>query len=235
MGKMAIDGLGALYGTADAGGANGYGAVFKLAPSTAGGAPSSLTSLFDFKAVENGRNPNSGIIRDSSGNLYGMTFDGGAHASAGSGGTVFELIHPAAGKTVWTEKVLHSFSPGIDGSNPIGGLLMSANGTLYGAASAGSPVDGGTIFSLKPPAAGNTAWTFAILHQFKGGADGLGPRGGLIADSTGALFGTTTNAAPGSRHRTRFDIQTDAARRRQDSLDQYHPVSVQGWRRRQPA
>jgi uncharacterized repeat protein (TIGR03803 family) len=67
-----------------------------------------------------GENPYAGLIFDAAGNLYGTTSDGGTSNS----GTLFELT-PAAGGT-WTEKVLHSFSGGADGTHPYAGLIFDA-------------------------------------------------------------------------------------------------------------
>ncbi len=55
----------------------------------------------------------------------------------------------------------------------------------------------GTVFKLTPPAKGQTAWAETVLYSFKGGSDGLNPQAGLIADNTGALYGTTS-AYPGT-------------------------------------
>jgi uncharacterized repeat protein (TIGR03803 family) len=34
--------------------------------------------------------------------------------------------------------------------------------------------------------------TFTVLHSFKGGADGVGPNGGVVRDAAGNLYGTTS-------------------------------------------
>jgi hypothetical protein len=46
------------------------------------------------------------------------------------------------------------------------------------------------VFRLGPPAPGKNDCKCAVLHRFAG-ADGCGPRGTLIADEKGALYGTT--------------------------------------------
>jgi hypothetical protein len=73
-----------------------------------------------------------------------------------------------------------------------------------------------TVFKLTPPAKGHTAWTETVLHSFTGGADGAGPRGGLVLDTKGALYGTTilggdntacpTIAASSTSLLTRFQV-----------------------------
>ena len=70
---------------------------------------------------------------------------------------------------------------------------MLLNGVLYGATTLGGYTTGGTLFSLTPPAAGQTAWTERTLYTFNGGTDGARPLGHLIADSSGNLYGATSN------------------------------------------
>jgi len=82
--------------------------------------------LHSFSGGADGSAPQAGLIFDAAGNLYGTTFGGGTS----SNGTAFELT-PAAGGT-WTEKVLHSFSGGADGSAPLAGVIFDAAGNLYG-------------------------------------------------------------------------------------------------------
>jgi uncharacterized repeat protein (TIGR03803 family) len=100
-----------------------------------------------------GSSPRAGLIRDTSGNLYGTTEDGGV----AGGGTVFALMPPAAGKTAWTERVLYSFcvqggSNCTDGTFPEADLIRDRSGSLYGTTTAGGAnsvaCGGGTVFAL---------------------------------------------------------------------------------------
>jgi uncharacterized repeat protein (TIGR03803 family) len=179
---LIFDAAGNLYGTVSAGGAYARGAVFELMPKTGGGWTEKL--LFNFNGVDGG-GPNGGLIFDASGNLYGTTVGGGAN---GNYGTVFELTPNA--DSGWTEKVLHSFSFGTDGSFPYGGLIFDASGNLYGTTSGGGDPDGeyGTVFELTPKAGGG--WTEKVLHRFNS-TDGEEPMAGLIFDASGSLYGTT--------------------------------------------
>src|SRR5579872_2727634 len=134
----------------------------------------------------NGQTPDSSLIFDSSGNLYGTTNAGGLYSL----GTVFELIPKAGGG--WTEKVLHNFN-GKDGSGPYSGLTFDSSGNLYGTTFYGgkSAVCGGgcgTVFELTK-ASGN--WKEKVLHNFNNGTDGSGSYASLIFDSSGNLYGTT--------------------------------------------
>jgi uncharacterized repeat protein (TIGR03803 family) len=130
------------------------------------------------------------LIFDGAGNLYGTTPIGGAHATANSGGTVFELSPVSGGE--WTEKVLYSFAASAtDGSIPTGGVIFDANGNLYGMTSGGGANGKGAVFELTPAAGGE--WTEKVLYNFAASAtDGSIPTGGVIFDANGNLYGATS-------------------------------------------
>ncbi len=140
--------------------------------------------IHSFSYPEDGEFPIGSLIFDAHGNLYGATYQGGAHNL----GTVFELTPTAAG---WTQKLLHTFN-GADGEYPaIASLVMDSAGNLYGATQEGgnNACSGGcgVIFELKPVAGG---WSESVIYSFKGGADGAIPSG-VILDSAGNLYGAT--------------------------------------------
>lgn len=160
-----------------------------MATASAGAATVSFTTAHKFSSVDGGGIENSygGLVADPTGVLYGTTKDGGPNKMGG----VFALTPPAPGTTTWTETTLWTFS-GADGANPYAGLVRGANGVLYGTTAAGGTANDGTVFSLTPPAAGQTQWTETVLWSFAGGSDGADPYGALIIDPvTGALYGTT--------------------------------------------
>jgi len=131
-----------------------------------------------------GTNPDSPLIFDSAGNLYGTTGLGGAY----NGGSLFELTPAAGGR--WTIKVLHEFGNGTDGKTPYGNLIFDAAGNLYGVTAFGGPNSGGTAFELSPQAGG--IWRETILHSFNSSAtDGNSPTGGLVFGVSSNLYGTT--------------------------------------------
>ena len=132
---------------------------------------------------------------DPAGALYGLTLYGGANNS----GTIYQANHVAHGDPELTDTLLHSFGR-ADGNGPDtqpGSLILGAGGVLYGttiASGQGSNACGGdcgTVFSLTPPAASQTAWTYQTLYRFQGGADGEYPSNPLVQDSNGALYGST--------------------------------------------
>jgi uncharacterized repeat protein (TIGR03803 family) len=96
-------------------------------------------------------------------------------------------------------ETIFSFDVGPQGANPRSGLIMDRAGALYGTTSAGGNTSDcywvpgcGVVFQMVPPAAGQTTATQTVLYTFTGGSDGSAPYGGLLMDSTGALYGTTS-------------------------------------------
>jgi uncharacterized repeat protein (TIGR03803 family) len=183
-----LDASGNLYGTAFTGGVSciqseveGCGTVWKL--DTSG----DLTVLYTFTGGTDGANPETGLVMDSSGNLYGDALNGGDLSCAApyGCGVVFE-INSSGNFTV-----LHAFagSP-ADGEAPDAALLRDSAGNLYGTTPYGgdqSCEDGcGVAFKL------DTSGNEIILHAFAGGAtDGMQPGGALISDGNGNLYGAT--------------------------------------------
>jgi uncharacterized repeat protein (TIGR03803 family) len=130
------DGAGNLYGTTSEGGANnGSGTVFEL---MADGTEIVLYSFCAKPGCTDGALPESGLLLDASGNLYGTTYSGGTSDF----GTVFKLAPNG------TETVLHSFADQTDGVFPVGGLIADSQGNLYGTASQGGKYNGGTLFEV---------------------------------------------------------------------------------------
>ena len=105
-----------------------------------------------------GKNPAANVIMDAAGNLYGTTSAGGATGN----GVIFELIRSGA---TYKYKVLHSFDGNADGGVPVTPLIMDVAGNLYGTATAGGAIFGGTAFQLSPNAE-RTEWTYKVLTNF---------------------------------------------------------------------
>jgi len=175
-----------IYGTTSHGGANGLGTLFALAPS---GHSIVAKVLHNFAGGTDGANP-SGLLEDANYNLYGVTTGGGAGS-----GTVYEYSFVGGGKY----SQLYTFVNGADGAAPAADLSIDAGGALYGTAQGG--IGGqGTAFVLEPPTSRHGSWTMDVLHAFSGttktapasGTDGAAPAGGLLLDSYGNIYGTTT-------------------------------------------
>ena len=219
VGSIVFDSAGNLYGaTTDGGSAScksaaQCGTIFQLARPAKKGAAWTETVLYVFKgnAYNDGASPAGGLVMDVAGNLYGTTAYGGTGNCVLLGalmgcGTVFELSPPVQKGGAWTEAVLYSFPTSKQGYLPNGDLVFDKTGNLYGATEFGGGKGTscnpfyqycGTVFELSPPKEKGGAWKEKVLHSFKGNksgqasGDGANPNGGLILDSSGALYGTT--------------------------------------------
>jgi hypothetical protein len=94
--------------------------------------------------------------------------------------------------------IIYTFKGGSDGAYPVAPLVADAKGNLYGTTGAGGAGPNcvgdegcGTVFELIAPSSPSGQWREAVLYAFTGGSDGAFPRGGLIFDSAGNLYGTT--------------------------------------------
>jgi uncharacterized repeat protein (TIGR03803 family) len=85
-----------------------------------------------------------------------------------------------------TYTVLHRFTGGGDGGNPVASLVRDASGNLYGTTRVGGSFNYGTVFKIEP------SGKETVLHNFAG-ADGMWPEGPLLLDQSGNLYGTATN------------------------------------------
>jgi uncharacterized repeat protein (TIGR03803 family) len=191
---LIFDAAGNLCGTTQNGGTQNRGTVFQLKPNSDGSWSESVLHSFCFLTnCSDGAYPiYAGLIFDDAGNLYGTTFQGGVAGQCnGNGcGVVFELTPNSGGG--WTESTLYSFCPvGLcpDGQNP-DSLIFSPTGNLYGMTFGGGicTVGCGTVFELTPNWDGS--WKEKVLHAFKL-SDGATPKGGVIFDAVGNLYGTT--------------------------------------------
>jgi uncharacterized repeat protein (TIGR03803 family) len=180
-GNVVFDSAANLYGTTDAGGANGSGTVFELSPNGNGGWAQSV--LYDFDISNGGNGSLAPLVFDQAGNLYGTTVNGGPYGC--SCGMVFELSPNGQG---WTEKALYSFSPyGGDGEFPHAGVTFDSAGNLYGTTYYGGANGLGAVFELTPSPNG---WSEQVIYSFTGTPDGANPYGGLVSYK-GSLYGTT--------------------------------------------
>jgi uncharacterized repeat protein (TIGR03803 family) len=129
--------------------------------------------------------PLPGVVEDSAGNLYGTTVYGGGKCRNGCG-TVFEMSPlPGVG---WAFKTIYVFQDSADGYQPVGPLLIGASGELYGTTSVGGQYNYGIVFELVLGSKGQ--WQKETLYNFGAfSGDATQPNGGVIADSSGNLYG----------------------------------------------
>jgi uncharacterized repeat protein (TIGR03803 family) len=161
---------GVLYGVTSLGGAWGQGTLYAVQPD----GQYQVVHAFGGDDLT-GRQP-SALTLTPAGHLYGVATLGGANGA----GTVFRL--KANGRV----HVLHAFGAGPgDGAQPVGRLLLAADGNLYGTTRAGGSANLGTVFRLSPKG------RLVVLHSFTGGEDGRAPEGGLAQSDDGRLYGAT--------------------------------------------
>ena len=177
-GQLAFDQQGNVYGTAREGGANRYlvtagdGTLFKLSPD------GTETDLYNFGANStDGITPTGGVVIDAVGNLYGVTYRGGAYGV----GIVFRVSPEGV------ETILHTFvNNKTDGSYPSAGLIMDSHSNVYGTTESGGLYGGGTVFEV------TAQGSYRILHNFAAyPGDASAPEATLALDSQGNLYGTT--------------------------------------------
>ncbi len=148
------------------------------------------TVLYSFGATGDGAGPGFGVITDASGALYGTTIFGGTKKAAA--GTVFKLTPNGSG---YTESVLYSFSGGLDGEGPSGGLAMDGQGAFYGVTLVGGNsgcIDGacGLVFKLTPRKSGS-GYVESTLYRFANTGDANQPVGTPVLDASGNVYGAT--------------------------------------------
>jgi uncharacterized repeat protein (TIGR03803 family) len=182
---------GYFYGTTSAGGANGYGTIFKM------DALGNLQVLHSLSYTDGG-GPVAALLQAADGNLYGTTT--AIPNSSTSGGEVFKVGTAGSNFTV-----LHSFS-GVDGWSPVAPLIQGSDGSFYGTTWAGGDLTcgswyynvgsnypyvraGGCGTVFKMDSAGNVT----VLHTFEEPqtGDGNDPYAGLLLGKDGYLYGTT--------------------------------------------
>jgi hypothetical protein len=166
----------------------------------------SLKVLYGFKNDgKDGYSPLGGVVFDTQGNLYGITYYGGegtcTDGANGNGcGTVFELKHNA--DNTWSEKVLYSFkNDGKDAVYPQASLIFDKGGNLYGTSNGGAN-RWGAIFKMKPGS--NETWSESVLFSFND-FDGGAPQAPLVFDGKGNLY-STTEAGGAGRAGTVFEL-----------------------------
>ena len=203
---LVLDSAGNIYGTVEEGGSrncNGFGCgvVFKLSPTNSGNW--TFRSLYIFSGAD-GEEPDSPLVFDKNGNLYGTTARGGTTGY----GVAFQLSPSGTG--TWSETVLHSFpDTATDGIQP-NGVKVDAAGNLWGTTFYGGPGKQcyggggcGTIFELTPSSAG---WTQTIIHSFGVVNDGIEPVSNVVLGGTGKVYGSTFGGPGDNWGGTVFEI-----------------------------
>jgi len=102
--------------------------------------------------------------------------------------SVLPVLLLAAGHTAQaqTETILYNFTCQTDGCPPQAGVAVDEKENLYGTISSGGAFGFGAVFEL------TASGTFTTLYSFTGGTDGGFPQAGVVLDSKGNLYGTTS-------------------------------------------
>lgn len=159
-------------------GVNNCGTLFEVTST------GTLTTLYSFECND-GEEPSTGLVEATNGNFYGTTQEGGPYGN----GVFYKLTPSGEETTLYMFCATGGSCP--DGATPLGSLLETSDGNLYGTTDLGGENQDGTIFEM------TTAGKLTTLHMFTG-ADGSNPQGGLVKATDGNLYGTTTSGGANS-------------------------------------
>ena len=153
--------------------------------------------------------PESSLVMDGDGSLYGTTVGGGSRCDNSGCGIVYKLT--ASPGNTWTETIVHDFNR-LDGAWPYAPLTFDANGVLYGVTSRGGNYDAGVLFRLVPGSDGE--WQHSVLHYFSRQSGGE-PWAGILLDNLGHYYGSTSSGG-----------RNDAGMLFTGTSNNIHPTSV---------
>lgn len=137
--------------------------------------------------------------------------------------TLAGVLLPALQANAATFTVLHTFTGGLDGGNPVDGLTIDKAGNLFGSAASGG-AGYGTAFELKKA---RTGFTFEVMYSFGAGSDGAAPGARIMEGPGGHLYGTTTQGGGGGG--TVFELGALKDGSRKETEVYRFTNSAQGW------
>lgn len=169
---------GNFYGTAARGGFHSGGVVYEITPA------GSYKALYNFCSQTNcadGSYPQSTLVQDANGNLYGTTLYGGAYGD----GTVFEIT-PSDQYIV-----LHSFNANddTDGGFPQSAPTLANDGNLYGTTANGGNEGHGNIYQITPEGTYTSLYTFCNDST----CSAYDAAYGLLQGTDGIFYGATAD------------------------------------------
>ena len=109
--------------------------------------PWTWNQIYEFPIYWSGFSPDSRVVFDQQGVLYGTTFYGGDYGWPPGWGVLY-YVSPVNGG--WQGGKIHDFGwnyPNGDGAHPAGSLLIDRSGNLYGATESGGP-NYGTVYTI---------------------------------------------------------------------------------------
>ena len=178
---MIFDSAGNLYGTTRSGGPTGDGVVYELSPSGSGWTETVLSS----NEFPSGGALDAGVVMDAHGNLFGASCCASMYERPGG---VFELTPSNGG---WTFNVLYAFFS--NGPGPEYSPTLDAAGNVYGTSRGNGLNNEGEVFRLTPS---NGGWIYNSVSF--DGSNGMDPRGSVILDAAGNIYGTAWGGGDGS-------------------------------------
>lgn len=170
--KLIVATDGWLYGTAEGGGHEGIGTIFRTDPSSG-----SLEVVHSFEQ-STGTGPAGKLLQASNGMLYGTA----AEAGLFDRGTIFRMGLGADN----FEAIYHFTDLTFDGARPQAGLIQASDGMLYGTTASGGAFGAGSVFRI-----GMDGTAFAQLFSFNFQETGNSPSESIIEGSDGKLYGVT--------------------------------------------
>ena len=186
--RVTVNTNGDVYGMTPTGGANGLGTIYALHPKPNGSWATKV--IHTFTGGADGSTGSAGKMILRGGHLYGAATTGGVNGA----GTIFEMTPTQTGE--WDFKTIYSFKGEPDGVFPYGGLLFDGGGNIYGTTYYGGANDVGAVYRLSPDGVGE--WNERLLYSFGTGSDGNSSISNLVFDSSGNLYGTTSEGGSGS-------------------------------------
>ena len=183
-----FDKAGNIYGTTYGNPGCGQGNVFELAPDSDG--EWKETVLYTF-ACGNGYNPDSDLVFDAQGNLFGTAQD-----------VVFELMPQGNGK--WKEITVHQFDGAPDGWVLSSSVALDSSGNIWGitiwghreSVSTPSTPGCGIVYKLTHTLGGK--WNETVVYDFvRGGGRAVNPSNGFVLESAAHFFGTSLDGGDG--------------------------------------
>jgi uncharacterized repeat protein (TIGR03803 family) len=186
-GELLLGQDGFIYGTQYGGGKYDQGTVFRISKTGSG-----FEVLYTFLGTiqpgnsTDGANPEGRLAQGADGTIYGTTTFGGTPSGYGTAWS----LKLTDGK--WVYKQLRRFAAGShfnDANLPHAGLVIDANGVLYGAGAGGGVYQSGAVYELTPPAKVDDEWAYKTLYSFKGqNTNGNSPYGPLMLNDN-LLYG----------------------------------------------
>lgn len=171
---LVSDNLGNFWGTTASGGTGNYGTIFKVNAGT--NALTTVAEFTDTGAIK-GYNPQTGLIPDGAGSLWGTTYSGGLRGA----GTAFKVNIGTGALTTVCE--FGASQP----AHPVGALVADAAGSLWGTTDEGG-FSVGTVYKVDPSTGDIT--TMATMTGDGAGLSGSYPYAGVVSDGNGFFWGT---------------------------------------------